>query len=135
MASGLSSAVPPPSPTPPLLVEPPPEDRDPDADIEIDLDDADFDRPVSRSSATSSTANWNDIGGLLPSPRNSAAFLSPDTPRDIRRPASSMSTESALSENGLVPAAPAPGPFNFQTQSMSTSPVRSVCCPRLPDCP
>lgn len=129
MASGLSSAVPPPSLTPPLLVEPPPEDGkvDVDADIEIDLDDA-LDRPLSRSSATSSTANWNDIGGLLPS----AAFLSPDTPRSIRRPASSMSTESALSENGLVPAAPAPGPFNFQTQSMSTSPVRSVCCPSLP---
>ncbi|KAI7783440.1 cation efflux family protein family [Diaporthe eres] len=123
MASGLSSALPPPSPTPPLLVEPPPEDDDPDADIEIDLDCA-FDRPLSRSSATSSTANWNDIGGLLAS-RNSAALLSPDTPRSIRRPASSMSTESALSENGLVPAAPAPGPFNFQTQSMSTSPVRS----------
>lgn len=123
MASGLSSALPPPSPTPPLLVEPPPEDDDPDADIEIDLDCA-FDRPLSRSSATSCTANWNDKGGLLPS-RNSAALLSPDTPRSIRRPASSMSTESALSENGLVPAAPAPGPFNFQTQSMSTSPVRS----------
>ncbi|POS75357.1 cation efflux family protein family [Diaporthe helianthi] len=123
MASGLSSALPPSPLTPPLLVEPPPED-DPDAGIEIDLD-ADFDRPLSRSSATSSNANWNDIGGLLPSPRNSAAFLSPDTPRSIRRPASSMSTDSALSENGLVPAAPAPGPFNFQTQSMSTSPVRS----------
>lgn len=130
MASGLSSALPPPSPTPPLLVEPPPEDDDPDADIEIDLDFA-FDRPLSRSSATSSNANWNDIGSLLPS-RNSAALLSPDTPRSIRRPASSMSTESALSENGLVPAAPAPGPFNFQTQSMSTSPVRSVCFPPLP---
>lgn len=132
MASGLSSSLPPPSPTPPLLVEPPPEDDhvDSDADIEIDLDCA-LDRPVSRSSATSSTANWNDIGGLLPS-RNNAALLSPDTPRSIRRPPSSMSTESAISENGLVPAAPGPGPFNFQTQSMSTSPVRSVCCAPLP---
>lgn len=133
MASGLSSALPPPSPTPPLLIEPPPEDNDVDvdADIEIDLDCALDVRPGSRSSATSSNANWNDIGGLLPY-RNNAALLSPDTPRSIRRPASSMSTESALSENGLVPAAPAPGPFNFQTQSMSTSPVRSVSWPRFP---
>ncbi|KAI3400880.1 hypothetical protein diail_1571 [Diaporthe ilicicola] len=129
MASGLSSDFPPPSPTPPLLVEPPPEDQDvdPDADIEIDLDDCEFHRPVSRGSATSSLGNWNDIDGLLSS-RNgllSPDFLSPDTPRSIRRPSSSMSTESALSEVGLVPAAPAPGPFNFQTQSMSTSPVKS----------
>lgn len=139
MASGLSSDFPPPSsPTPPLLVEPPPEDIDRDVDdgIEIDLDDCAFDRPVSRASATSSTGNWNDIDGLFPS-RNSAAllspdFLSPNTPRSIRRPGSSMSTDSVLSETGLVPAAPAPGPFNFQTQSMSTSPVKSVCYPPPP---
>ncbi|KAJ0108036.1 cation efflux family protein family [Diaporthe amygdali] len=123
MASGLPPDFPPPSPTPPLLVEPPPEDEVVDLDLALDSD-FDVDRPASRASATSSIGNWNDIGGLLLSP-NSASLLSPDTPRSIRRPASSMSTESALSENGLVPAAPAPGPFNFQTQSMSTSPVRS----------
>ncbi|ROV90213.1 hypothetical protein VMCG_10256 [Cytospora schulzeri] len=118
MASGLPPDFPPPpSPSPPVFVEPPPpEDVDDDLDLALDLD-----RPPSRDSSIS--GNWNDIGNLLPSPRDSG-LLSPDTPRTVRRPSSMASIDASFAE-GSVPAAAASSPFNFQTQFMSTSPVKS----------
>lgn len=100
------------SPSPPFLIQPPPED--------IDLDP---DRPLSRASSTS-TNNWNDIDELLPASRNSG-FLSPDAASSFRRPSSRMSDSGAM-EGDSVAAAAAASPFNFQTQFMSASPVKSV---------
>lgn len=143
MDSGLPAGLLPPpsapllSPSPPLLVQPPPEDEQRD-DALFDLD-----RPVSRASSTNS--NWNDIDELFPSSARGRAFLTPDyNPSSPRRPRSrSRMADSALAEaNGSMaspmpipgvgvgtPASPGPSPFNFQTQFMSTSPVKSVGAP------
>lgn len=129
MASGASSStttndLPPPVLRSPSLFVQPPEDAQQsggggDNDDIIDLD---LDRPLSRDSSASSLShhNWNDIDH---------AFLSPDFVVSPRRPPSRMS-ESATAEGAaaavaITPASPG-GPFNFQTQAMSTSPVRSV---------
>lgn len=113
MASGLPPNLPPVLRSPALLVLPPDDAQD-------DIIDLDLDRPSSRASTCSSHNTWNDID---------RAFLSPDFVVSPRRVASRM-TESASAEGAaavaITPASPG-GPFNFQTQAMSTSPVKSVC--------
>ncbi|ROW15903.1 hypothetical protein VPNG_02535 [Cytospora leucostoma] len=108
MASGLPPDFPPPSPSPPVFVQPPPPE-----------DDAN--RPLSRDGSIS--GNWTDLDDLF-LPSRDSDLLSPDTPYFIRRPASRMSSAESYAE-GSVPAAAAASPFNFQTQFMSTSPVKS----------
>lgn len=121
MAPGLSINHP---PSPSLLVQPPPEDEDEDV---IDLD-GDGDRPLSRASTSSTTTtnhNWNDIDDLLGT--RDRAFLSPDTAAFPQRPSSRMSdSHTTITEGATAASAPAASPFNFQTQFMSTSPVKSV---------
>lgn len=120
MASGLPPDLPPVLRSPALLVQPP-------EDAQDDIIDLDLDRPSSRASTCSShnnNNNWNDIDH---------AFLSPDFVVSPRRPSSRMSdfasAEGAVAAAvAITPASPAGGPFNFQTQTMSTSPVKSVCC-------
>lgn len=119
MASGSSTIPRPPSPS--LFVQPPPEDEDEDV---IDLDG---DRPPSRASTTSfssstTTTNWNDIDELLGT--RDRAFLSPDTAAFPQRPSSRMSDSHTTITEGPTAAAAAESPFNFQTQFMSTSPVK-----------
>lgn len=68
---------------------------------------------------------------LDPSPRAapSSAYLSPDSSRGARRPNSRpMASEDAADAEGAPAASPAPGPFNFETQVMSNTPVKSVRC-------
>ncbi|KUI71506.1 putative zinc transporter zrg17 [Cytospora mali] len=119
MASGLPFDLPPPSPSPPVFVQPPlPED---------DYADADHDHDRHHSVDSSASGNWNDIDDLL-SPSRDSTFLSPDTPRPVRRPSNNMMspTEPSFAEGSISAAAAASSsPFNFQTQSMSTSPVKS----------
>lgn len=99
------------SPGPPFLIQPPP-DGDDDDDVHPDPD-----RPL-----------WNDIDDLLPaSSRCDSGLLSPDAAAStFRRPSSSMSCDSVSLEGAAVPAA---SPFNFETQFMSASPVKSVSSP------
>lgn len=124
MASGLppsTNDLPLRSPT--LFVQPPEDAQQSSGDggDNDDIIDLDLDRPLSRDSSASSLShhNWNDIDH---------AFLSPDFVVSPRRPSSRMS-ESAAGEGAaavaITPASPG-GPFNFQTQTMSTSPVKSV---------
>lgn len=123
-------------PSPPLLVQPPPEDAANNADADEYLDLIDLDRPSSRASSSTSSLhqhhhhyssssnnnNWNDIDDLTSSRNN--GFLSPDFAASPRRPSSRMSDTTAV--DAVPPASPGGSPFNFQTQFMSTSPVRSV---------
>lgn len=119
MASGLPTIRP---PSPSLLVQPPPEDEDED-DAVIDLDGSD--RPLSRGSSTSASTNWNDIDDLLGT--RDRGFLSPDTAAFPQRPSSRMSdSHTMIAEGATAASAPAASPFNFQTQFMSTSPVKPV---------
>lgn len=124
MASGLSTNRP---PSPSLFVQPPPEDEAEDViDIDIDID-GDGDRPLSRAStaSTTTTTNWNDIDELLGT--RDRAFLSPDTAAFPQRPSSRMSdSHTTITEGATAASAPAASPFNFQTQFMSTSPVKPV---------
>lgn len=122
MASGLPTIRP---PSPSLLVQPPPEDED---DSVIDLDgngDGYGDRPLSRGSSTSASTNWNDIDDLLGT--RDRGFLSPDTAAFPQRPSSRMSdSHTMLTEGATAASPPDASPFNFQTQFMSTSPVKPV---------
>ena len=110
MASGLPSIQHPRTPSPPTLVEPPvDDDRDDDA-----------------ASAKRNSGNWNDIDGLLSTSASSrrSAFLHPDSQSFLRPP--SMSFDDAPGADGAAPAPAAASPFNFQTQYITTSPVKSV---------
>lgn len=112
------------SPSPPFLIQPPPEE-------DVDLDP---DQPLSRASSTTSSTNnnnWNDINDLLPASRNNSGLLSPDAASTFRRPPSRMS-DYGPSEGAAVTAAQSASPFNFETQFMSASPVKSVSHSELP---
>lgn len=98
------------------------------------LDPSEALSPLSRYSSSLSPS-------LSPAPSPSS-FLHPDSQHSARRLSPAMAPDSASANGG--PAAVTPSnPFNFQTQSMSVSPVKSVrsmlrtatlapsLCPRL----
>lgn len=114
MASGLPVIQPPETPSPPAIVETTAWDDN------LDLDDGGF---LSPNSATFRRGP--------PSPVATTSFLSPADGRGLLRPPSpSMaSDDTSTSTDSSGAAAPAHNPFNFKTQIISTSPVKSVRAP------
>ena len=105
------------------------DDDDDDDRCDRDRDRRYLDSPVAHSPPRSHF--------LAASPRSSpAAFLHPHHSTSLHPPtpdsAFLMATEDGLANGGSD--APAPkNPFNFQTQFISTGPVKSVCCPVVLD--